>query len=108
MTKHEMPCYIFISYAREDETRIQPLVLALEMQGWSVFWDRRIPSGLTSYIGKALTDARCVIVAWSRYSITSGWVSEEADEGKARNILVPVLLDASNHRSAFAVSKPPI
>jgi hypothetical protein len=96
MTKHEMQCDIFLSYAREDETRIQPLVLALEDQGWSVFWDRRIPSGQTwrSYISKALTDARCVIVAWSRYSITSGWVSEESDEGKARNILVPVLLDA--------------
>lgn len=94
--KQQMPCHIFLSYAREDETRIEPLVRALEDQGWSVFWDRRIPSGQTwrSYIGKALTDARCVIVAWSRFSITSGWVSEEADEGKARNILVPVLLDA--------------
>lgn len=87
---------IFISYAREDEARIQTLVRALEDQGWSVFWDRHIPAGQTwrSYIGEALNDASCVMVAWSRHSIDSGWVSEEADEGKKRGMLVPVLLDA--------------
>lgn len=87
---------IFISYAREDEARIQPLVRALENQGWSVFSDRRIPAGQTwrSYIGKALSAASCVIAAWSRHSIVSNWVSEEAEEGKQRGVLVPVLLDA--------------
>lgn len=87
---------IFISYAREDEVRIQPLVRVLENRAWSIFWDRHIPAGQTwrSYIGKALGDARCVIVAWSRDSVVSDWVSEEADEGKKRGILIPVLLDA--------------
>ncbi|HEX8115262.1 MAG TPA: hypothetical protein VF516_46365 [Kofleriaceae bacterium] len=32
---------IVISYAREDERRVQLLCQALEAQGWSVFWDRR-------------------------------------------------------------------
>lgn len=88
--------HIFISYVHEDEARIQPLIRALENEGWSVFWDRRIPAGQTwrSYIGKALSDASCVIVAWSFRSIASSWVSEEADEGKQRGILVPVLLDS--------------
>jgi hypothetical protein len=87
---------IFISYAREDEVRIRPLVRALENRAWSIFWDRNIPAGQTwrSYIGKALGDSRCVIVAWSRDSVISDWVSEEADEGKKRGILIPVLLDA--------------
>jgi hypothetical protein len=31
---------------------------------------------------------------WSRHSIESQWVAEEADEGKQKGILVPVLLDA--------------
>ncbi len=86
---------IFISYAREDEERIQPLVQALEEQGWSVFWDRHIPAGQTwrSFIAKALRNAKCVIVVWSVHSLPSNWVSEEADEGKKRNILVPLLLD---------------
>ena len=86
---------IFISYAREDEERIRPLAAALEAHGWSVFWDRRIPAGQTwrSVLGQALHDARCVIVAWSRHSVASRWVAEEADAGLQRGILVPVLLE---------------
>ena len=86
---------IFISYAREDEMRVRELVRALEEKRWSIFWDRRIPAGKTwqSYIGKALGDARCVIVVWSHHSITSEWVIEEANDAKGRGILVPVLLD---------------
>ncbi|MBL4662397.1 MAG: toll/interleukin-1 receptor domain-containing protein [Flavobacteriaceae bacterium] len=87
---------LFISYSSQDRARIQPLVSALEQQGWSVFWDRHIPAGKTwrSYVGQALTDARCVLVVWSSHSIESRWVSEEADEGPKRGILVPVLLEA--------------
>ena len=87
---------LFISYAREDEPRIRPLVAAFEARGWSVFWDRRIPAGETwrSYIGTALQAARCIVVAWSEHSVQSQWVAEEADEGRVRGILVPVLLDA--------------
>ena len=87
---------IFISYAREDEPRIKDLVHALEEHGRSVFWDRRIPTGKSwqSYIGQALGDAKCVIVAWSHNSITSDWVIEEANDAKERGILVPILLDS--------------
>ena len=86
---------IFLSYSHEDEARIKTLVSEFEAQGWSVFWDRRIPVGETwrSWIGSALREARCIVVAWSQFSIESEWVIEEADEGKARKILVPVLLD---------------
>lgn len=87
---------VFISYAREDEARIRPLVDAFEHQDWAVFWDRRIPAGKTwhSHIGQALNDAGCVIVAWSQHSIASDWVLEEAEDSKKRGILVPVLLDS--------------
>jgi formylglycine-generating enzyme required for sulfatase activity len=87
---------IFISYAHEDETRIRELVHALAEGGWSVFWDRRIPAGKTwqSYIGQALNEAKCVIVAWSHHSISSDWVIEEANDAKERDLLIPVLLDS--------------
>jgi hypothetical protein len=86
---------VFVSYAREDQARVAPLVELLERQGWSVFWDRDIPPGETwrSHIGAALERARCVVVAWTGYSILSDWVAEEADEARARDVLVPVLLD---------------
>jgi TIR domain/Sulfatase-modifying factor enzyme 1 len=86
---------VFLSYAREDEARARELATALEQLGFSVFWDREVPPGQTwrSYIGDALAKARCVVVAWSRYSIASDWVIEEANEGRDRNVLVPVLFE---------------
>ena len=86
---------IFLSYAREDLERIRTIAKMLERQGWSVFLDRTIPAGKTwrDVIGKALSDARCVVVVWSKESIKSTWVQEEAEEGRERGILVPVLMD---------------
>jgi hypothetical protein len=86
---------IFISYAREDRSRIEPLAKSLQSLGWSVFWDRTIPAGKTwrQVIGDALKTTRLVIVAWSKDSIESDWVQEEADRGRRRNILIPVLID---------------
>jgi hypothetical protein len=86
---------IFISYAREDLGRAKQLAKALEDQGWSVFWDQYIPPGKTWHevIGTTLQEARCVIVAWSEVSIQKDWVREEAEEGKARKVLVPVFFD---------------
>lgn len=86
---------IFISYAREERSRIEPLAKSLEDLGWSVFQDRTIPAGKTwcQVIGDALKNARSVIVAWSKDSIESEWVQEEADRGRRRNILIPKLID---------------
>ncbi len=87
---------IFISYARKDLKRVEPIVKELQKRGWSVFWDLEIPPGETwrSYIKKRLDESRCVLVVWSHISITSKWVIAEADEAKKRGILVPVRLDA--------------
>jgi len=86
---------IFISYAHEDADRIAVLARAFEQRGCSVFWDRTIPPGQTwrSHIAEALNNARCVIVAWSLHSVKSHWVAEEADEGRKRHALIPILLD---------------
>ena len=43
VTEHIM-ADIFLSYARKDKDRIEPLAKALGGQGWSVFWDREIPA----------------------------------------------------------------
>lgn len=86
---------IFLSYASEDKSSAQALAQALEKQGWSVWWDRRIPAGRTydEIIEKALEAAKCVIVLWSSISITSRWVRSEAEEGADRGILVPALIE---------------
>ena len=86
---------IFVSYANRDRERILPLVRSLENAGWSVFWDRNIPTGRTwrQVIGAEIKAARCIVVAWSETSVESEWVHEEADLGKRKKILFPVLID---------------
>lgn len=94
---------IFLSYATEDRTRAKSLAEALELRGWSVWWDRKIPLGQSfdKVIEDAIGAARCVIVLWSRASVPSEWVRSEASEGKRRGILVPVFLDAVDAPLAF-------
>ena len=86
---------IFISYARPDRPKAQVLAKALEEVGWSVWWDPKIRPGKTFHevINQALEAAKCVIVLWSRKSVQSNWVIEEATEGKERRILVPALIE---------------
>jgi len=86
---------IFISYANEDRKRAKTLAEALEREGWSVWWDRRILPGKTfdEVIDTALAGAKCVVVLWSKSSAASNWVRAEASEGARRGILVPVLIE---------------
>jgi len=86
---------IFISYAREDVERASHLVERFEGEGWSVFWDRRIPAGgeWPQILMAELAPARCVVVLWSKSSVDARWVREEANEGAERKILIPARLD---------------
>ena len=79
------------------------LAAALEGRGWSIWWDRKIPLGKSydEVIEKALAQAQCVIVLWSAVSVASEWVRNEASEGKRRDILVPVFLEAVDAPLAF-------
>jgi hypothetical protein len=86
---------IFISYARADKERAELLAEVFSREGWSVWWDREIPPGKSfdETIETALNSARCVIVLWSKDSVSSRWVKTEAAEGAARGILIPALID---------------
>ena len=87
---------IFLSYARKDLEQAKRLADLLQQQGWSVFWDMTIPPGKTWHqvLGSELDQARCVVVCWSNASIQSDWVREEAEEGRQRRILIPVLFES--------------
>ena len=86
---------IFISYASEDRSRAAAIAKALESEGWSVWWDRYIPSGarFSDIIQDEIAQARCIVVLWSAVSIKKDWVMDEAAEGRERRILVPVLVE---------------
>jgi hypothetical protein len=88
---------VFVSYKREDEVRVARIVMALEQAGLDVWWDKGLSGGESwrSNIETALSDARCVIVVWSRGSVApeGHFVRDEAGRALARGILVPVLID---------------
>ncbi|MCC7546279.1 MAG: toll/interleukin-1 receptor domain-containing protein [Burkholderiales bacterium] len=86
---------IFISYASEDRERAKVFALALEGEGWSVWWDRLIPFGkpFDAVIQENLTAAKCVVVLWTEHSVASKWVRSEAAAAEERYTLVPVILD---------------
>lgn len=90
-----MPHDIFISYAREDRDRVRRIAEELARRGLDVWWDPRLRGGqdYRDAIESALKAARCVVVAWSRHSVDSDFVIDEAERGKQRGILLPVFLD---------------
>src|ERR1700745_722278 len=94
---------IFISYASEDRPKAQVLADSLSTRGWSVWWDRKIPLGKSfdEIIEKALAESKSVIVLWSRNSVGSEWVRNEASEAKRRGILIPVFLEPVDAPLAF-------
>src|SRR5260370_34820799 len=94
---------IFISYASEDGPMDKVLAEALEVHGWSVWWDRKIPLGKSfdEVSERALGGAKCVIALWSAVYVTSEWVRNEASKGKKRGILIPVFLEDVNAPLAF-------
>jgi hypothetical protein len=86
---------IFISCAREDLPRARQLAAALEAAGWTVYWDRHLHAGAEfgDTLAQERAAARHVLVLWSRSSVDSAWVQEEAREALDRAKLVPVLLE---------------
>ena len=86
---------VFLSYAREDRDRGRVLARALEAHGWSVWWDRKLVAGepFDETIERQLATANSVVVLWSKHSISSEWVKNEAAAASERDVLVPVLLD---------------
>jgi TIR domain len=86
---------VFISYAREDKDRAHRVASALQARGWSVWWDRDVKAGqaFDQVIERELETAKSVIVLWSKYSIASEWVKNEAAVALQRGVLVPALID---------------
>jgi adenylate cyclase len=92
---------VFLSYDREDRAKAAQIASVLEDASHSVFWDQEIRGGAqySKEIEQALTSADAVVVLWSKSSVESAWVRDEAAEGRDRAKLVPISIDSS---------KPPI
>jgi TIR domain len=86
---------VFLSYDHEDSDRAATIARALEGHGHAVWWDRHIHGGAeyNSEIEGAVDRSDAVVVLWSKSSVRSAWVRDEAAEGRDRGKLIPVLID---------------
>ena len=94
---------VFLSYAHDDRVQAQRLAAALADRGYTVWWDGLIEGGaqFARSIRDALEAADAVIVLWSKASIESDWVCDEAAQGRERRRLVPLSLDGSRPPLGF-------
>ena len=94
---------IFLSYFRHDEAKARALVSALENHGFTVWWDGLIDGGsaYAERIQEALTNAAAVVVLWSKGSVQSHWVLDEAAFARDHNRLIPVCIDGTDQPLGF-------
>ena len=80
MSDDEAQSTIFLSYAHADKAKAQRIASALEKSGYVVWWDALIEGGsrFAKSIDEALDKADAVVVLWSKDSIESDWVKDEA------------------------------
>jgi adenylate cyclase len=92
---------VFLSYAREDAMAAKQLAGGIERAGHVVWWDHHIQGGsrFASEIDRELKNSDAVVVLWSKTSVDSAWVQDEAAEGRDSGRLVPVLM---------GTAKPPL
>jgi len=88
---------LFLSYARADEAFARKVASALEQAGYTIWWDALIEGGAAfgRSIAEALESADAVLVLWSKTSIDSDWVKDEAAQGRDRHRLIPLAIDGT-------------
>ena len=94
---------VFLSYDRDDSDRARQFARVLEKAGHQVWWDLHVRGGaeFSKVIEEALKAADAVVVLWSRNSIESPWVRDEAASGRDTGRLVPVTLDGTEPPLGF-------
>jgi TolB-like protein/tetratricopeptide (TPR) repeat protein len=94
---------VFLSYSRADQVQAQRLAQVLEEAGLQVWWDTLIEGGaaFAKSIEAALVASDAVIVLWSRNSVASDWVLDEAARGRDLKKLVPLSIDGTEPPLGF-------
>lgn len=87
--------WVFLSYDHEDAAKARVVARSLEIAGHEVWWDRHIRGGAqyAQEIEQAIERSDAVVVLWSRRSVVSEWVRDEAAAGRDRQRLVPARID---------------
>ena len=94
---------MFFSYSREDQVRAIPIIGLIQDAGFPTWWDGLLEGGerFSKSTENALDRAKAVVVLWSKTSVQSHWVRDEATRGRDRGILIPLSLDGSEPPLGF-------
>jgi len=86
---------LFLSYAREDEKFAADLAGELQGRGWTLWWDTALLPGdpFALQIETCLRAAKAVLVLWSKASVRSMWVNNEARDAMGRRVLIPARIE---------------
>lgn len=89
--RHKWTHDVFLSFASEDIEVVGPLSQSILDAGLSCFWDRDLKGGALwrSEISSNLRQSAVVVVVWSRYSVDSTFVVEEAQHGLSQSAYIP-------------------
>lgn len=94
---------VFFSYSHADRDRVRPLVKKVERPGWVVYWDTHMRPGSAwrDELDRRLNKARAVCVIWTKNSVGSQFVLDEAARAHKRGVLVPVRLNEVDQPLGF-------
>jgi hypothetical protein len=83
---------VFISYASADRDCAEDLARSLESEGYTVWWDTKLLGGqqYRKAILAQLDTARAAIVIWTKASVESDWVYDEASRARSAGKLIPI------------------
>jgi len=92
---------VFVSYARDDRSLAARVVAQLEIDGHEVWWDQRLSPtrGFDRLIEDELRGADAVVVLWTKASVASEWVRNEASYAVEK--LVPARFETVDLPIAF-------
>ena len=95
MSQPKAPIDVFISYKREERDIAKGLAEALARRGYKVWWDIELLPGdrFVDSIMAVLSEAKAVIVLWSRAAVASDFVRAEARHADEQDKLIPARLD---------------
>ena len=86
---------IFLSYSSKDREKVRTMHDALVAMGYAVFWDIETPAGENwdQWIRRNISEAKVVIVFWTKNSAASVNVQHECAIAREDNKLIPTQLE---------------
>lgn len=86
---------VFISYCHEDRAYAGKLVGALAKLNIECWWDHKLTPGevIPAEVKRKLRSARAVVVIWSKRSLRSTWVTDEAAYSVRCKKYLPIRID---------------